>query len=105
MSHSPSRRQVIRSMAAGSILFPGLLSELLAGDAPQAPPGTAAADPLAPRPPHFPAKAKRVIFLHMSGGVSHVESWDPKPRLVADAGKTITVPEFQGRKGSFEMFL
>ncbi|MEI6357389.1 MAG: DUF1501 domain-containing protein, partial [Verrucomicrobiota bacterium] len=45
------------------------------------------------------------IFLHMSGGVSHVESWDPKPRLVADAGKTVTVPEFQGRKGSFEMFL
>ena len=104
MSHSPSRRQVIRSMAAGALL-PAMLGELLADDA--APSGVNAppTDPLAPRPPHFPAKAKRVIFLHMSGGVSHVESWDPKPRLVADAGKTITVPEFQGRKGSFEMFL
>jgi hypothetical protein len=45
-----------------------------------------------------------VIFLYMSGGVSHVDSWDPKPRLFADAGKTVTVDEFQGRKGNFTMF-
>jgi len=107
MSRSPdlSRRGLVRSMAAGSILMPGLLSELLAGDAAPGGANASSADPLAPRAPHFPARAKRVIFLHMSGGVSHVESWDPKPRLVADAGKTITVPEFQGRKGSFEMYL
>jgi len=35
----------------------------------------------------FPAKAKRVIFLYMSGGVSHVDTFDPKPRLTADHGK------------------
>ena len=107
MSRSPdlSRRGLIRSMAAGSILMPGLLSELLAGETAPGGAKASSADPLAPRAPHFPARAKRVIFLHMSGGVSHVESWDPKPRLIADAGKTITVPEFQGRKGSFEMFL
>ena len=40
----------------------------------------------------------------MSGGVSHVDSWDPKPRLFADAGKTVSVEEFQGRKGDFKMF-
>jgi hypothetical protein len=40
----------------------------------------------------------------MSGGVSHVDSWDPKPRLFADAGKTVSVDEFQGRKGDFKMF-
>ena len=48
---------------------------------------------------------KRVIFLHMSGGVSHIESWDPKPKLAADAGKTVSVNEFQGRKGDFKMYL
>src|SRR5438128_12682998 len=38
-------------------------------------------DPLAPRPPHFPAKAKSVIFLFMTGGPSHLETFDPKPLL------------------------
>ena len=45
-----------------------------------------AADPLAPRKPHFEAKAKRVIFLFMSGFVSHVDSFDPKPALTRDHG-------------------
>ncbi len=36
---------------------------------------------------HHPAKAKRVIFCYMSGGVSHVDSFDPKPRLTAEHGK------------------
>ena len=76
-------------------MFPGLVAELLAQDGGAA----AAADPLLPRAPHFAPKAKRVIFLYMSGGVSHVDSWDPKPRLFADAGKTVAVDEFQGRKG------
>jgi len=44
-------------------------------------------NPLAPKPTHFPAKAKRVIFLFMQGGVSHVDSFDYKPRLLADDGK------------------
>lgn len=95
-----SRRGVLRSMVGGSMLFPGLVSQLLADDA-----KTDTSDPLAPKPTHFPAKAKRVIFLYMSGGVSHVDSWDPKPKLFADAGKTIPVNEFQGRKGDFNMFL
>lgn len=95
-----SRRGVLRSMVGGSMLFPGLVSQLLADEA-----KSDASDPLAPKPTHFPAKAKRVIFLYMSGGVSHVDSWDPKPKLFADAGKTIPVNEFQGRKGDFSMFL
>ena len=41
----------------------------------------AAADPLAPKRSHHPAKAKRVIFLFMAGGVSHVDSFDYKPEL------------------------
>lgn len=39
--------------------------------------------------PHFPAKAKSVIWLFMNGGVSHMESFDPKPMLTKYAGKTI----------------
>src|SRR5881392_2563359 len=44
--------------------------------------------PLTVKAPHYPAKAKRVIFLFMSGGPSHVDTFDPKPRLPADNGKT-----------------
>jgi hypothetical protein len=70
-----SRRAVIRSMIGSSVLLPGILSELLAGDAAPA----ASFDPLAPRAPHFPAKAKRMIFLYATGGVSHIDTFDPKP--------------------------
>ncbi len=97
---APSRRGFLRSLVGGSAMFPGLVAELLAQDGGAA----AATDPLLPRAPHFAPKAKRVIFLYMSGGVSHVDSWDPKPRLFADAGKTVAVDEFQGRKGDFKMF-
>ncbi len=50
---------------------------------------SAATNPLAPRPPMFPAKAKRVIFLFMSGGPSHVDLFDPKPRLDRDNGNPL----------------
>ena len=39
---------------------------------------------------HFPARAKRVIFLFMQGGVSHVDSYDHKPRLYKDDGKRLS---------------
>src|SRR6266850_3317453 len=42
---------------------------------------------LAPRPPHFPAKARNVIFLYMDGGPSQVDTFDPKPRLQAEHGQ------------------
>lgn len=47
----------------------------------------AAANPLAPKASHFPAKAKRVIFLAMQGAPSHVDTFDYKPQLNADNGK------------------
>jgi hypothetical protein len=77
----PSRRQVLRRAGAG---FGSLaLAALLADEAAAAP----AANPLAPRPPHFPARARRVIFLFMPGGPSQVDTFDPKPRLTRDNGK------------------
>jgi len=59
---------------AGTALLPAMLSELLAET-----------DPLAARTPHFKPAAKRVIFLFMTGGVSHVDSFDPKPALTQAA--------------------
>ncbi|MCL4204290.1 MAG: DUF1501 domain-containing protein [Pirellulaceae bacterium] len=46
-------------------------------------------NPLAPREPHFPAKAKHVIHLFMNGGPSHVDTFDPKPILEKFAGKEL----------------
>ncbi len=46
-------------------------------------------NPLAPKQPHFPARAKRVIFLCMEGAPSHVDTFDYKPRLATDDGKTL----------------
>src|SRR5690606_11344407 len=47
---------------------------------------TTAGDPLAPKSPHFAPRAKRVIYLFMHGGPSHVDLWDPKPDLGKLAG-------------------
>src|ERR671931_1480229 len=51
----------------------------------------AADNPLAPRAPHFEAKAKRVIFLFMHGGPSSIDTFDPKERLVRDHGKPLPI--------------
>jgi hypothetical protein len=84
---SITRRQVLRSFVGGSIVLPGILAELLAAqNQPRTP-----ADPLAPRDPHFAPRAKRVIFLLSSGGVSHMDTFDYKPRLFQADGQ-MTVP-------------
>jgi hypothetical protein len=77
----PSRRDVLRRAGAG---FGAVaLAALLADEAAASPP----ADSRTPRPPHFPARARRVIFLFMPGGPSQVDTFDPKPRLARDNGK------------------
>ena len=55
-------------------------------------------NPLAPRPPHFPARAKRVIFLFMNGGPSHVDTFDPKPALEKFAGQDPPASVMTGRR-------
>ena len=51
--------------------------------------GNRSLNPLAPRPSHFPAKAKRVIWIFANGGPSHVDTWDYKPDLEKWNGKSI----------------
>lgn len=80
---STTRRQMVRSLFAGSMIMPAVFSELLAGDGRK---GELGADnPLAPRKPHFEPKAKSVIFIYLPGGLSHVDSFDYKPKLIEDA--------------------
>jgi hypothetical protein len=97
------RRQLLRSLVAGSLLMPGIVSQLLADDGLV----TGNSDPLASKPPHFAAQAKNVIFLFMTGGVSHVDTFDPKPQLVADVGKEVKLdhPEIKNRPGYERIFL
>jgi hypothetical protein len=66
----------------GMLALGQLLSPAAAGEA-------VGSNPLAPRQPQFPAKAKHVIHLFMNGGPSHVDTFDPKPALAKYAGKTL----------------
>ena len=60
--------------------------------------GTPWENPLKARKPHYPAKAKSVIFLYMYGGPSHIDTFDYKPNMVGMDGKTVDVKTF-GRGG------
>src|SRR3954447_7159696 len=84
----PSRRGMLATAGTGFGLL--ALADLLAAEEKKAAAGLdRAANPYAVRAPHFPPRAKRVIFLYMPGGPSHVDLFDPKPRLAADNGKPL----------------
>ncbi len=74
-----SRRALLRQSSAGFgyLALRGLLG------------AETVSNPLAAKQPHFPARAKRVIFLFMKGGPSHVDTFDPKPLLDRDHGKPL----------------
>jgi hypothetical protein len=95
---SLTRREFLHRAAGGfgALALAGIWAEAAAADN---------ADPLAPRPGHFPARAERVIFLFSTGGASHVDTFDYKPKLFADHGKTVTVDNWQGKSGQFSRFL
>ncbi|MBI3408075.1 MAG: DUF1501 domain-containing protein [Planctomycetes bacterium] len=88
----------------GSLALATLLSEdkLLAGGAAPIRPTLRPEAPLAARPPHFAAKANRVLMIFCSGAVSHVDTFDYKPELVRRDGQAM--PEapitFQGEQGN-----
>ena len=83
--HRIDRRHMLRSMVAGSSLMTGLMADLMAES------DGRVTDPLSPKKTHFPAKAKRVIFIFSNGGVSHMDTFDYKPRLFAADGKSIGI--------------
>jgi Protein of unknown function (DUF1501) len=79
-----SRRALLRQSAVG---FGSLALASLLADESRA--ESSLANPLAAKPPHFLARAKRIIFLFMKGGPSHVDTFDPKPLLTRDDGKPL----------------
>jgi hypothetical protein len=79
-----SRRELLRRTGGG---FGGLALAALLGQRGAAESVSLNLNPLAPKTSHFPARAKRVIFLFMPGGPSQVDTFDPKPRLTRDNGK------------------
>ena len=93
--HTLSRRQWLQRSACGfgGLALAGLCAQQAAADS------VASKNPLAARPPMFPARAKRVIFIFMQGGPSHVDTFDYKPELIKSDGKQI---DFTGvRFGTF----
>ena len=108
--HLLDRRGFLAHMATGmgGIALGAMLAEdgLLAADGPQASRGqtSTANGPLAPRPPHFPAKARRVLHIFCTGAVSHLDTWDYKPALWKHNGQPLPGVDklitFQGENGN-----
>jgi hypothetical protein len=92
LNRALSRRDLLRVSSAG---FGGLALAGLLGEEARAATVGSSAGPLAPKPPHFEPKAKRVIFLFMHGGPSQVDTFDYKPLLRRDHGKPLP---FKARK-------
>ena len=78
-----NRRHFLESTACG---FGGVALQVMLADV-----ARAAQSPLASRAPHFPPRAKRVIFLFMAGGPSQLDLFVPKPRLLRDHGQRVGV--------------
>ena len=76
---TPTRREMLRHVGAGfgTLGLAGVLAHA----------STQSADPLTPKSTHFAPKARRVIFLFMNGGPSHVDTFDPKPMLARYNGQ------------------
>jgi hypothetical protein len=84
----------------GGVALAMLLGEGAAGNL-RVKPGSSPTNPLANRPPHFAAKAKHVIFLHMAGGPSQLELFDYKPELAKRDGQLCPDEFFKGERFAF----
>ncbi len=95
-----SRRKLLQSASGGfgAVALAGLFQQTNASPSQNT-------DPLLPKGGHFPAKADQVIFIYSTGGVSHIDTFDPKPKLTADHGKTITASRWLNKPGKFDRYL
>jgi len=95
--HSTTRREFLRRASGGfgALALAGLSNELQA----------APVNPLAAQVGHHAAKADRVIFLYSTGGVSHVDTFNHRPQLTTDHGKSITASRWLNKSGDFKRFL
>ncbi|MDP7276632.1 MAG: DUF1501 domain-containing protein, partial [Planctomycetaceae bacterium] len=95
--HTTTRRDFLHRASGGfgAIALSGLWNDLQA----------ASHDPLAARKGHHTPKADRVIFLYSTGGVSHVDTFNHRPQLAADHGKSVTASRWLNKSGDFKRFL
>jgi len=97
----PTRRTFLRAASGGfgSLVLNAMLQQSYAATPSKNP--SADASPLSVKQPHFPAKAKRIIFLFMSGGPSQMDLYDFKPRLAKGSGKPLPykLPETEATVG------
>src|SRR5262245_30167851 len=107
MRHTPrdfcgrTRREFLWQVGCGfgAVALSGLLGEdFFASQAVAADGVSKFVNPLAPKPPHFKAKAKSVIFIFCYGGPSHIDTFDYKPKMKGMDGKTVQV-KTSGRGG------
>ncbi len=89
------RRMLLKTSAVG---FGHLALTAMLGEEALAQQKASSSNPLAPKQPHFPPRAKRIVFLFMKGGPSHVDTFDPKPMLDKYDG---TPPPFDLPKVTF----
>ncbi len=100
---SATRRYFFREcgVGVGKIALAGLLSDAFAAGSFGAPVPGKGDDPLAPKPPHFAPKAKRVIHLFMAGAPSQLDLFDPKPALTKLEGKPLPPSVIGGQRYAF----
>lgn len=97
-----NRRLLLQAggLGLGKIALASLLSGAGGSAARSAEPAQSA-DPLAPRPPHYAPRAKAVIHLFMAGAPSHLDLFDPKPKLAQYEGKSIPPEIIGGQRYAF----
>jgi hypothetical protein len=95
-----SRRAILADMglSIGGMALGSLLGGTASGATPSA---SRTLDPLAPKPPHFAARAKSVILLYTAGGVSQLDLFDPKPKLREHDGRPVPAELVEGQRFSF----
>ena len=93
-----TRRQFLGhgSLGLGAAALASLSGAAQGANAPRSP-----ADPLSPKPPHFAPKAKRVIYLHMSGSPPHLDLFDYKPELKKHTDEDCPESVLKGRRFAF----
>jgi len=91
-----TRRTFLRDSSVG--LGSLALASMLHGESPVA---NSPGSPLSPRKPHFEGKAKRVIYLHLSGAPPHLDLWDHKPELVKRTGQACPDEYLKGKRFAF----
>ena len=87
-----NRRDLLRTVSGGFAMtaFSGMCDSSVSAN-----------DPLSASRSHFTAKVDNVIFIYATGGVSHVDTFDYKPKLIKDHGKSIVASRWLNKAGEF----